>query len=120
MFAELPPDLPDEKLQPLIEELKEQAQKIGLYVSAVALNVDHGDPDETDPDAAVERRHQLMMQFTLGSQAFSNRVQDPESDNFDTEFKKIESGALQDNVSDIVEQLKDPSSWLEEGEETEE
>lgn len=99
---ELPKDIPAEKLEALVGELKERSNKIGLYMNAVSLNVDGGD-DDIPEDL---RHHKLMAQFTLGDVAFSKRVQDPESDGFDTDFKKIEHGALKDTVKDIVEQTR--------------
>lgn len=101
MFAseEFPPELPEEGLRALTESVQDGLRKIGLYVEGMGINID------TDEDPA-ERVHSLMLQCGIGDVAFSKRVQDPEGDSFDTEFKKIELGATDDQISGIINQYK--------------
>lgn len=94
--GDLPPNFPEDKFQDLLEKMGDKARQIGLYVNGAALNVD----EEGEP-LTGEKRHVLVMQFTVGDVAFSKRVQDPEEDQFDTEFKKFESGQVKDQVEDI-------------------
>lgn len=101
MFAsdDLPPELPEEELRTLVEAVSEDLRKIGLYMNGVAVNID----TDEDPD---NRSHTLMVQCSIGAVAFSNRVQAPEEDQFDTEFKKIELGAQDDHITDILKRYE--------------
>lgn len=93
--ADLPPELPEEGIQAVVEVVQEELRKIGLYLVNVAVNVD------TTEDPA-DRQHSLLLACSIGSVAFSKRVQEPESDGFDLEFKKIELGTVNDQIADIV------------------
>lgn len=95
---ELPPEIPEEKLRPFLEKFTDEARKLGLYVEAMAVNIDAHEPD--DP-AYHEPRHILVTQFIIGDHAFSATVQDPETDKMNHEFRKIESGSVNDAIEDI-------------------
>jgi len=97
-FSGLPPEIPEEKFEALVDKFADESRKIGLYVNGVALNVDEDDiPD---------KKHMLVMQFVIGDVAFSDRIQDPEADEFDLEFKKIEKGTIIDQMQNIREQYE--------------
>ena len=108
-FSGLPPEIPEEKFESLVDKLADDSRKIGLYVNGVALNVDEDDT----PD----KMHMLVMQFVIGDVAFSDRVQDPEADEFDLEFKKIEKGTIIDQMQNIREQYEKYDEKKEEKEE---
>lgn len=91
--APLPPDLPEDKLRPLLEKFTDGARKLGLYTEGIAINVD------ANPDGPPQ--HKLVAQFSIGDQAFTKRVQDPESDSIDHEFRKIEGQTLRDQWEEI-------------------
>lgn len=97
MFSfELPPDLPEDKMSELIEGVTEGARKIGLYTTGVGFLV-----DERDEEEHPEKEHKLLMSFRIGDVAFSPRIQDPEQDEFNDQFRRIAASSVDDEVEDI-------------------
>lgn len=94
-----PPNDPNEeyyeKLAPVIEKLQEEARKIGLYVSAAFLQPD----PMTIPGEKTEPR--IIVTFAVGDVAFSDRVQNPEQDEVEDQFRGIEHGMVRDQVEEI-------------------
>lgn len=115
MFAELPPDIPEEKFKDLIDELTNRARKIGLYLTGVSFHVDvtNDQPEQEDPtvgpveeqlpdtEEITDKKHLLVMAFQVGDIAFAPRVQDPETDKFNDEFRKIDSHATYEEFEAI-------------------
>lgn len=101
-FGELPKDLPEEKLREKVEELEDKCRKVGLYLNGVALNIDQGPQDEEDTDPI--KAHSLLVQFGIGDVAFSKRIQDPEQDKMDDEFRVIAAADVDDDMERIRQQ----------------
>ena len=96
--APLPPDIPEEKLRPLLEKFTDGARRLGLYTEGISVHVD------ANPDPGSPPKHKLVAQFSLGDQAFSKRVQDPETDQMNHEFRKIEGQSVRDQWEEIRRQ----------------
>lgn len=104
MFGEYPDDLPytEEQLGGLIERFENETRKIGLYLKHAGLHVDPSSPDEPS-----ERQDpKLVMIFGIGSVAFSSRVQDPEQDEINDEFRRIASSSIDDDIESIRQRYK--------------
>jgi hypothetical protein len=85
--------LGEQKL-PLIEEA---ARKIGLYVDASQVTVL---PTPFGAQAA------LVVDFLVGDIAFSKRVQDPDTDSFDRQFKELEVSMQDDEFLEARAQIQ--------------
>lgn len=75
----------DEEARKLMEELENAARRIGLYAENIAIGVPIGGPNIPEG----EEQMVLVAQFTLGDIAFSDRVQNPQADETDMEFRKM-------------------------------
>lgn len=87
-----PPEKVDEKLR----ELQEVTRKFGLYLQGATLGIDEKGDEETG-----EKYHKLYAQFLVGDIAWSSRVQDPEQDKIDNEFRSIAVGTVEDDFEEI-------------------
>lgn len=99
----LPEDVPEEKLKELADVLSDKSRKIGLYSLGVGF-IEDPDSEEGEPS-----QHTLVMQYQIGDIAFSPRVQDPETDQMNDEFRKIATATIDDDVEEIKKRyLKNP------------
>jgi hypothetical protein len=103
---EVPEDF-EPRVALLTEQLTEATQGIGLYVRQMALTV----PEEDSPMAYV------LVEFTLGDLAFSERVQHPEVAAQNEETRQVlEEAGLGDTDAEIVrEQWEERKRKLEGG-----
>lgn len=101
-------DDPREKLSAVMKDLEDQARKLGLYIEHAAIA-------SSDPEGAMESLEDadklrellasdedevyLMATFAIGDVAWSKRVQDPEQDKIDDQFRVI--------APDPVEELRE-------------
>lgn len=93
------PELPDgvtrEKLDALIREVVEKASLIGLYAEPT-IGV-HGHSDVMF----------LAMRFDIGQLAWVKRVQAPEQNKFDEEFRKIEQPLAKERTQHLKDRFLD-------------
>jgi hypothetical protein len=96
----------DEEAQRLMEELENSARKLGLYADNLAIGVPMGGPNLDD-----EERMVVVGQFTIGDIAWSDRVQNPQADETDMEFRKmavdLEKDAFEAKRLEIERKLKE-------------
>ena len=90
----------EQNLTDVMEKLQEETRKMGLYVSTAVL---HQEPVHDPALAAAGEKPQtkLIVSFTLGDIAFSDRIQNPEKDQVEDQFREIEHGTIRDQVEDI-------------------
>lgn len=103
MFSEFPDDLPytEEQLGGLIERFEDQTRKIGLYLKHAGLHVEPSSLDKTESEDP-----KLVMIFGIGSVAFSPRIQDPEQDEINDQFRQIASSSVDDDIESIRKRYK--------------
>lgn len=83
-------DIPDplEKYGEMFREkadaLESAARKVGLYIRDAGLTM-----VPTPTDTGMEMRPVMIGNFSVGDQAWSDRVQNPEQDSTETEFRKM-------------------------------
>jgi hypothetical protein len=94
----LPPEISQEAMSQKVEQLENQARKVGLYL--LGGGIIHDD----DPDEIEGPHHQLVAQFQIGDQAFSDRVQDPETDETNDEFRKIKRAMVAEDIENLRQQ----------------
>lgn len=80
------------------EVLAEGARKVGLYVEDMGVVM-------SPPGSFDEPTPVMVCNFNIGDQAFSARVQDPDQDQMETEFKKLARQAETDNFEQLRERL---------------
>lgn len=87
-----------EKFEKLIADIGDSFDKIGLYMTVAKVNILADDEiielfnsDKISEDDAISMGANLILaaDFNIGSVAFSDRVQDPDSFNLKNEFDKI-------------------------------
>jgi hypothetical protein len=88
-------DFMKENLSNLLTELENRSRKIGLYLKSAGLHVETAEEDEIPEDP------KLVVIFGIGDIAFSPRVQDPEQEKVDNQFRQIASGTLSDDIDEI-------------------
>lgn len=91
---ELPEGVTQEMVNALINRVVEACEKIGLYASGDMTVESHGG------------RIVLLANFQIGDIAFSQRVQNPEQDAFDDQFRAIEADSVADRADDIRNMFK--------------
>lgn len=88
---EWPEGMSAEQVSKLIARLAEELPQLGIY---------------PEPHVSVERHGDhvaLTMNFVVGDVAFTPRVQDPQQDEFNDQFRKLENDSLRDRVEEIKE-----------------
>lgn len=86
------------ELTTVVENIKDSYEKLGLYLVDYAIAtsdeemVNAGESDEPTPDfrkklADGEAMWVVQATFTIGKQAFTDRVLNPEKESLDTEFQ---------------------------------
>lgn len=93
-----------EQLMERAGAMKERAEKIGLYIE--------GPPHIIEVPTPFGSRPALVQQFQIGRVAYQKRIQDPESDKFDDQFRVMEVEAQDDAFLDERERIR---KALEEG-----
>lgn len=108
----------DDQFAELIDNLKRRAEKIGLYMQSAFQATQGVEMDEemeaklTDSDAIKARmetgevRVAIMALFTVGDVAFSDRVQNPEKYDTDTQFRQIMPTEAEMKADEIREQMR--------------
>lgn len=96
---ELPDGVTEERLEQLVDETTEAAQRLGLHSTGLMEFQQHGD-------------HLLLgMHFQVGQLAFAKPVQDPEQAKFDDEFRTFAAGATAEERDEILSRyLKKPDA----------
>lgn len=110
----------DEEAQRLIEDLENASRKLGLYADQIVVGVPSlpghvpGDPDE-------EEKVVVVANFTIGDVAWSDRVQNPQADETDMEFRKmavdLEKDQFEAKRAEIERRLKEGKPIFDEGDE---
>lgn len=81
-------------LQGKIEELEEEARRLGLYLEqAAVMNLGPG-------------TSRLVARFTIGDVAWSSRVQEPEADRDKRELAEVDARMADDDFIDTRERIK--------------
>lgn len=85
-----------DRLEQIIDVLEPELRRLGVYIdhSNIASEEETGD------------KPMLVIDASVGSVAFSRRVQDPEQFDFDREFKKMTFGAIADDFLDTRAQFE--------------
>jgi hypothetical protein len=89
----------NEKVEVLLKKVRENMEKLGLYMQQAGFM---SDPEDDDPEGPVF----MQAVFLVGEQAFSEKVQDPEQDRIDREFEKLMKSATPDPLDDVREKLR--------------
>lgn len=95
-----PPEPSDEQINHAhekAEELEGLARRLGLYVEGFQLGVTEVE------DGSLKML--IIAEFLPGDVAWSNRVQDPETDQMDVEFRAIQSDLEADEFENYRRQL---------------
>lgn len=99
----------EEDAQRLMEELENAARKLGLYAENLAIGVPSGGPYASllgDGEKVV-----VVAQFTVGDIAWSDRVQNPQQEDADMEFRKmavdLEKDAFEAKRAELERKLKE-------------
>lgn len=95
----LPDGVTGEQVTALVEEVLEKIKKLGMYCKGSHVAVEEDGFDD-EPNLLI---HAI---FTFGKVAFTPRVQNPEQDAVDDEFKIIERYESEATAQDIVESFK--------------
>lgn len=90
----LPEGVTREMLDALVSRVVEELEKIGLYADGEVHVEGHGE------------HLALIGNFRIGDIAFSQRVQNPQQDAFDDQFRAIETDNLYDQADDIRNEFK--------------
>lgn len=105
---------PEDPLLPWIKilekyqgDIESACRKIGLYVMDVGLAPNPHQGHSMDPLPPV-----MVVNFTIGDIAFSDRVQNPVEGRMDAEFKTIENQMAKQNFEELRDKL---AKALEEG-----
>lgn len=91
---ELPEGVTQEMVEALVRRVVEACEKIGLYASDTIQVESHSG------------RLVVLANFQVGDIAFSQRVQNPEQDAFDDQFRAIEADSVADQAEDIRNKFK--------------
>lgn len=102
-------DPPDDDFRERIQKLEKSADKLGLYMQGAALGglPGHGDDDDEEENVATL----LLATFAVGSEAFSDRVMNPDKYDEDGKFREL---AIEADPSEMLfEELR--QEYLEKG-----
>jgi cysteinyl-tRNA synthetase len=117
------PDM-DEQFEELAETLKNKAEKIGLYMRNHVIATQAREMDESDGDMVLsvealrakmemgDVRVAIMAVFTLGDVAFSERVQNPEAFDLDTQFRQLMPTEHELKADEIRDRLRQQGGKL--------
>lgn len=101
-----PFDLPEGcdqiKLEEISNQLSERAARLGLYMAPLQRVMLAGDPPE--------QHLFLETSFRIGSLAYKPRVQNPEGEVFEDQFRQIEAGMVEDQKQSILDQYRKKSN----------
>lgn len=94
------------------DELEAAGRKVGLYIRDAGLTMipmPHGAPD-------MEINPAMVVNFTVGDQAWSDRIQNPEQDSTETEFRKMavemEKDKFEETRADLERRLREGKNIL--------
>ncbi len=103
----LPDGVSEEQVDALVKEVLDSLEKLGLYVRHASLAA-------SEPDAFGNPVLIVHAIFSMGKVVFTDRVLNPEQDEFDDSFRQIESDESAIAAIDIVESFRrdknDPES----------
>lgn len=99
MMPAEPPDNIEEKMLALKDQVEERCAPLGLYLRGLGLRP----PDEHPPDMVV------VLDFTLGDLAFSDRVQNPEREQINRQVAEM-TDELGDSTGETLRQ-----HWIDKG-----
>ena len=90
----------NQKLHELSDEIERRLEKLGVYVRNTAFNVPQDDEGRSIGDPFFE------VTGLIGSIAWQARVQDPEQDKMDDEFRGLASDVTEQQFQEIRRQAQ--------------
>lgn len=97
--SQLPDGVSEEQADALVKAVLDEIEKLGLYIRHAHMGV-------TEPDPFGNPTLVIYGIFSLGKIAFTERVQNPEQDEFDDTFRQIESDETALATIDIIESFR--------------